>query len=119
MNFGFISIKNWYYQALNEQLKRLARRKRELLYVLDDPALPLHNNLSERDIREYVKMRKISGSIRSEVGRRCRDTFASLKKTCRKHSLSFWRYLCDGVTHQNSISPLADYLRQAASASTC
>jgi hypothetical protein len=44
----------------------------------------LHNNLSEGDIREYVKRRKISGGTRSEDGRRCRDTFASLKKTCRK-----------------------------------
>ena len=42
--------------------------------------LPLHNNLSERDIRDYVKKRKISGSIRSENGRKARDTFASIKR---------------------------------------
>jgi hypothetical protein len=46
--------------------------------------------LSETDIREYVKRRKISGGTRSEAGRRDRDTFASLKKTCRKLSVSFW-----------------------------
>jgi hypothetical protein len=28
----------------------------------------LHNNLSESDIREYVKKRKISGSTRSDEG---------------------------------------------------
>ena len=38
--------------------------KEELLLVLDRPEIPLHNNLSENDIREYVKKRKISGSTR-------------------------------------------------------
>ena len=30
---------------------------------------------------------------RSEEGRRCRDTFLSLKKTCQKNAISFWAYL--------------------------
>jgi hypothetical protein len=46
------------YETLNGHLKRLARNKEELLGVLDDPDLPLHNNLSESDIREYVSRRK-------------------------------------------------------------
>jgi hypothetical protein len=71
----------------------MGRNQHELLRVLDKPYLPLHNNLSERDIRDYVKKRKISGSTRSDEGRQARDTFASLKKTCRKHGLSFWDYL--------------------------
>ena len=49
------------YQTLNGHLKRLLASQDELLRVLEDPRLPLHNNLSERDIREYVKRRKISG----------------------------------------------------------
>ncbi|MDP2099637.1 MAG: transposase [Methylobacter sp.] len=77
------------YATLNQALKRMGNNQQELLRVLDKPYLPLHNNLSERDIRDYVKKRKISGSTRSEAGRRCRDTFASLKKTCLKYGLSF------------------------------
>src|SRR5664280_2615603 len=69
------------YATLNQALKRMGNNQHELLRVLDKPYLPLHNNLSERDIRDYVKKRKISGSTRSEAGRKCRDTFASLKKT--------------------------------------
>ena len=68
----------------------LALIKEELLLVLKDPSLPLHNNLSESQIREYAKRRKISGGTRSDAGRQCRDTFASLKKTCRLYGLSFW-----------------------------
>jgi hypothetical protein len=50
--------------ALNQALKRMGENQHELLRVLDKPYLPLHNNLSERDIRDYVKKRKISGSTR-------------------------------------------------------
>ena len=78
------------FETLDQVLARLKRRKAELLKVLEKPELPLHNNASEQDIREFVKKRKISGSTRSNEGRRSRDTFASLKKTCRKLGISFW-----------------------------
>ena len=76
--------------TLNAALKRIYNNKSELLLVLDRPDIPLHNNGVENAIREYVKKRKISGSTRSESGRKCRDTFTSLKKTCRKLGVSFW-----------------------------
>jgi hypothetical protein len=95
------------YQSLNLVLKRLYNNKDELLLVLSRPDIPLHNNLSERDIREYVKRRKISGSTRSEQGRQCRDTFASLKKTALKMGIGFWDFLIDRVTQKNSIPRLA------------
>lgn len=75
------------------------------------PQIPLHNNLSEGDIREQVKKRKISGGTRSDEGRQCRDTFSSLKKTCRKHGLSFWDYLGDRIKDIGDIPPLAELVR--------
>ena len=102
------------FATLNAALLRLHKNKAELLLVLDYPDIPLHNNLSEQDIRDYVKKRKISGSTRSERGRRCRDTFASLKKTCRKLGVSFWSYLKDRISGQNNISFLPDLVRQQA-----
>jgi len=60
---------------------------------LERPEVPLPNNASASDIREYVKKRQISAGTRSTDGRRCRDTFASLKKTCRKLGVNFWSYL--------------------------
>lgn len=80
---------------LQKTLKKLQTNKAELLLVLRYPDLPLHNNLSERDIREYVRMRKTNGSTRSDDGRRCRDTFASLKKTCMKLGVNTWDFLVD------------------------
>lgn len=71
-------------ETLNQTLKRIHNNKAELLMVLDRPEIPLHTNGSETDLRDFVKKRKVSGGTRSDEGRRCRDTFASLKKTCRK-----------------------------------
>ncbi len=102
------------FSTLNHALKRLHKNKAELLRVLERPEIPLHNNTSERDIREYVKKRKISGSTRSEDGRRCRDTFASLKKTCRKLGISFWQLLEDRLSGRNTLPPLAALVRLRA-----
>ncbi len=104
------------YQMLNLALKRLYENKDDMLLVLDRPEIPLHNNLSENDIREYVKRRKISGSTRSEAGRRARDTFTSLKKTCRKLAISFWDYIQDRLSNKNKIAPLPELILQHANA---
>lgn len=101
------------FVLLDNALNRLKRNKAELLLVLQHPELPLHNNLSERDIREYVKRRKISGGTRSDEGRRCRDTFASLKKTCKKLQVRFWDYLCDRISKGGNIPRLAALMKVA------
>ena len=85
------------FETLNQVLRRLNRRKAQLLKVLDRPDLPLHNNVSEQDIREFVRKRKISGSTRSDNGRRCRDTFAAPQK-----DLSQARGFLLGVPHGSS-----------------
>ena len=107
-------------EPLNHVLQHFQAKQSELLRVLERPELPLHNNCSENDLRDMVKKRKISAGTRSEAGRfpgltgGCRDTFVSLKKTCRKHGLSFWEYLKDRVSGLKVIPPLADLIRRAA-----
>ena len=102
------------FADLNEALRRIHEKRDDLLLVLERPEIPLHNNLSESDIREWAKRRKISAGTRSELGRRCRDTFISLKKTCRKLNVSFWRYLQDRISGVREILALPELLRQAA-----
>ncbi len=81
------------YPSIDLVLRSMAADRAKLLLVPERPEVPLHNNLSEGHIRAYVKKRKISGSTRNESGRRARDTFASLKKTCRRLGVNFWAYL--------------------------
>src|SRR3954470_13816896 len=102
------------YPSIDGVLKGMAADRAKLLLVLARPEVPLHNNLSEGHIRDYVKKRKISGSTRSESGRRARDTFASLKKTCRRLGVNFWEYLHDRVRGLGQIARLADQIRQKA-----
>jgi hypothetical protein len=109
--FDAIFTTQTYSTSLNNALKRIYHNKSELLLVLRNPEIPLHNNLSENAIREYVKKRKMSGGTRSEAGRRSRDTFTTLKKTCRKLGLSFWQYLHDRLNKIGFIPNLADLVR--------
>jgi Transposase IS66 family len=105
------------FPSVDAVLKEMAVHRADLLRVLERPEVPLHNNVSERHIREYVTKRKVSGGTRSASGRRCRDTFASLKKTCRALGVNFWEYLQDRVRGQGVIPPLAALLRRRASGS--
>lgn len=114
LRFTAIFTQRTLYATLNQTLKRLHGHKEELLLVLHRPDIPLHTNGSETDIRDYVKKRKISGGTRSDLGRQCRDTFASLKKTCRKLGISFWQYLLDRVSLTNTIPPLPTIIRNAS-----
>ena len=97
---------------LNVALKRIYKNKAELLLIWERPDIPLHNNGAENAIREYVKRRKISGGTRSNTGRQCRDTFTSLKKTCRKLGVSFWQYLKDRIENIGLIPDLQELVRQ-------
>jgi hypothetical protein len=102
------------FPSIDGVLKDMREHQAALLRVLERPEVPLHNNTSESHVRDYVKKRKISGSTRSDAGRRCRDTFASLKKTCRCLGVAFWKYLVDRVRGLGNIPRLADVLRQRA-----
>ena len=63
-----------------------------------------------------LKRRKISGGTRSENGRRGRDTFASLKTTCRKLGISFLSYLNDRFRRAGQIAPLPELIEARAQA---
>jgi hypothetical protein len=113
-DFDRIFLRATGWPELNEVLRRLHDRKQNLLLVLDHPEIPLHNNLSESDIREWAKKRKISAGTRSDLGRRCRDTFLSLKKTCRKLGISFWHYLQDRIRGLGQIASLPQAISTTA-----
>jgi len=96
--------------TLNKQLAKTYAKKDELLRVLARPETPLHNNGTETDAREMVVKRKVSGGTRSEEGRKCRDTFISLKKTCGKLGITFLSYLEDRINGLYEIPTLAQVI---------
>ena len=102
------------FPSIDGVLQGMGAHRAALLRVLDRPEVPLHTNLSEGHLRDSVKKRKISGGTRSELGRAAQDTFASLKKTCRRLGVNFWAYLQDRVRGVGRIPRLADLIRQKA-----
>ena len=102
-------------RSLNEQLAKTYAKKGELLRVLERPETPLHNNPTETDAREMVVKKKVSGGTRSDEGRKCRDTFVSLKRTCCKLGINFLSYLNDRVAGVFDIPDLAKIIATRAS----
>jgi hypothetical protein len=104
--------------TLNKQLEKTYSKKEELLRVLEDPATPLHNNGTETDCREMVVKKKVSGGTRSNEGRKCRDTFISLKKTCQKIKVNFLSFLKDRINKKFDIPELAEIIKDAIKANS-
>lgn len=114
--FDAIFTQKTSYTSLTLLLARLHKNKSELLLVLERPEIPLHTNGSEGDIRDHVRKKKVSGGTRSDTGRQCRDTFSSLKKTCRKLGISFWGYLIDRISCSDQIPSLPHIIGQRIAA---
>lgn len=106
------------FESLNRTLKRLHAHKAKRRLFRERPDIPMHANGSEDDIRDYVKGRKIGGGTRSVLRRRCRDTFASLKTTCRKLGIPFPDYLTDRIERLGVIPPLPDIVRERTPAAS-
>jgi hypothetical protein len=100
------------YQQLDER-KRLTRIKSsELLYVLEHPELPLHNNPAELAARTMVQRRNISYATQTLEGTKAWDTFMSLVATTRKLGISFFEYIRDRISQVGNIPPLATIIRE-------
>lgn len=111
--FDELFQRDYQFTSLKLAMRRIYKNKDELLLVLTNPTIPLHNNQSESDIREKVVRRKLSVTFNDE-SRKCRDTFASLKKTCRKLKIKFWTYLGDRLSANPQIPNLGNLVRSSA-----
>jgi hypothetical protein len=99
------------YQVLNARLSLTYAKKDRLLFVLERPTTPLHNNLSETGGRGAKVKSKISGGTRSDEGRQAWDTFGSLNLTCRRLGICFYEYLMDRFLNRAVIPNLSDIIR--------
>jgi transposase len=75
---------------------RYARnQQRALARFLEDGRLPLHNNVSERELRREAVGRKNWIFVGSDQGAEVNATFVSLLASCQMHGLEPWSYLRD------------------------
>jgi hypothetical protein len=102
------------YDALDKRIPKTQAKKASLLLVLKYPELPLHNNPAELAARFRVRKRDISFGPRTQDGVRAWDTFMTLAATTKKLGISFYEYIRDRITRQNTIPPLAELIQKSA-----
>ena len=110
-HFDEIFLQSVRYQQLFEALRGFYKLKKELLRVLENPFIDLHNNSSERDIRSVVCKRKISGSTRSIIGYKARNIFPSIIKTCQKNGVSPLKFIRDRLSTKPVMESLGSLIR--------
>jgi hypothetical protein len=71
----------------------------ELNVFAKDPAVPIDNNVSEREIKRIVLNRKNSLFVGNERGGQTAAILASLTSTCRGHGIDPQHYLTQLLTN--------------------
>jgi hypothetical protein len=102
------------YEALDDRIAKTESKRDELLTVLSEPSVPLHNNASELGARVSARRRDVSLHSRSERGVRAMDIFTTLVQTSKKLGLSAFAYLRDRLSGSLELPPLAQSILQAA-----
>jgi transposase len=95
-------------EAINYALNQWA----ELNVFCSDGAVPIDNNVSEREMKRVVLNRKNSLFVGNSRGGRTAATLASLTSTCRRHEVDPQLYLTQLLMNlpQAKMSELSDWL---------
>lgn len=102
------------YDSLDERIATTLSKKDELLTILDQPEVPLHNNDSELGARVSARRRDVSLHSRSQRGARSMDIFTTLVQTCKKLGVSGYEYIRDRLSGRRELPSLAELIRAAA-----
>ena len=101
------------YFQVNQCLRRTLNNKDQLLAVLDNPALPLHNNAAELGARRVVRKRDISFHTWSKKGTQVRDAFMTIVETAAKLNVSALSYIKDRISGKYEMTALAELVALA------
>ena len=102
------------YETLDDRIRKTESKRDDLLTVLSDPSVPLHNNASELGARVSARRRDVSLHSRSQRGVRAMDIFTTLVQTSKKLGLSAYAYLRDRLSGSLELPTLAQSILQAA-----
>ena len=98
------------YDALDERIKKTNHQKSQLLLVLNNPFLPLHNNDSEGGARGQARRRDISFHTMSIGGTESKDTFMTIMQTAKKQLINFYHYIGDRIQKKYEMPSLASLI---------
>jgi hypothetical protein len=101
------------YSELKDRMEKTFSNKEQLLYVLKNPYVPLHNNISELAARNKVRDRDVRFHTMSEEGTMANDTFLTLMDTARKQGVCFLKYIYDRISGEYNLPSLASLVEQS------
>ncbi len=111
------------YTQLDDRISKTLSKKEELLVVLKQPEVPLHNNAAELAARSQARNRDVSLQTKSEAGTKVKDTFLTITQTAKKLGIKVYDYIYDRVSGKNELPSLAELIQQKSqlenSASPC
>jgi hypothetical protein len=112
LNMGFDNLFSTEtgYVDLDERIALTRKKKKDLLVVLENPEVPLHNNLSENGLREIVIKRKISGGTKTIEGSNAWENYMTIMESCKKQSVNFLNYIKDLFRGKKETSKLAEFI---------
>ena len=100
------------YEQLDERIKSTIAKKIKLLLVLQFPALPLHNNVSELGARSQARYRDISFHTINEKGTKAKDTLMTINETAKKLGVNAFKYFHDRISKTFNMPSLAELLKE-------
>lgn len=94
------------YQELDDRIKKTKANKHELLVVLANPHVPLHNNDSELAVRKEVRHRDVSFQTRTTKGTQAKDVYFTIIQTSKKLGINAYQYIMDRINNKFTMTPL-------------
>jgi transposase len=89
----------------NRLRKRMIKYRDHLFNFLYHKNVPFHNNGSETDIRKFVGLRNVCGSLRSSLNRGpfWQSVIMSVIETSRKNDINYFDFIYQRILGNNSI----------------
>jgi hypothetical protein len=100
------------YDKLNDRIVKTLAKRAELLEVLENPELPLHNNASELQARKQARARDVSLHTMSEKGTEIKDSMMTIGQTAKILGVNVYEYIRDRVSGEYKLPSLATRIRQ-------
>jgi len=83
-------------KALNLK-ERFEKHGESYFLFVDNPAIEVTNNVSEREIRTLVMDRLVTQGVRSDVGNEWHERFWMVLATCKRHGLNVMTFLRESI----------------------
>jgi len=110
--FDQIFVPDKKYAQLITCIKRTIQNKEQLLVVLENPDIPLHNNTSELGARQKARKRDISYHTMTPKGLKIQDAWMTIIQTGKKLRINIYSYIKNVVN--KSPQSLVDNIYQCA-----